>query len=109
VEDKAITQYTDIGAVGIEIWQVKAGTIFDDIIVTDSENEAEALLEVGYTSFKDAEKKMFDDAEKLRLKKEEDERKKAEEQKKTEKDDDDDDDDDEDDDDDDKKKGHDEL
>jgi len=104
VEDNAITQYKDIGAVGIEIWQVKSGTIFDDIIVTDSTTEAEALLEVGYTAFKDAEKKMFDDAEKLRLKKEEDERKKAEAAKKTE-DDDDDDDDEEDDDD----KGHDEL
>jgi len=107
VEDQTIGQYKDVGAVGIEIWQVKAGTIFDDIIVTDSTTEAEALLEVGYTAFKDAEKKMFDDAEKARLKKEEDERKKAEDAKKSTEEDDDDDDDD--DDEDDEKKGHDEL
>lgn len=107
VEDNAITQYKDIGAVGIEIWQVKAGTIFDDIIVTDTPSEAEALLEVGYSSFKDAEKKMFDDAEKTRLAKEEDERKKSAEA--TKKKDDEEEDDDDDDDDEDDKKGHDEL
>lgn len=32
----------DCAAVGFELWQVKAGTIFDDIIVTDSLAEAEA-------------------------------------------------------------------
>lgn len=29
-----------VGAVGIEIWQVKAGSIFDDILLTNSEEEA---------------------------------------------------------------------
>jgi len=107
VEDKSITQYKDIGAVGIEIWQVKAGTIFDNILVTDSIVESETVLESTYTQYKDEEKKMFDDAEKARLKKEEDERKKAEADKKAKEEDDDDDDDDDDDEDD--AKGHDEL
>lgn len=31
--------------VAFELWQVKAGTIFDDIIVTDSVEEAEAFAE----------------------------------------------------------------
>ena len=31
------------GAVGFELWQVKAGTVFDDIIVTDSEEELAAF------------------------------------------------------------------
>ena len=34
----------DCTHVGFELWQVKSGTIFDDIIVTDSLEEAKALL-----------------------------------------------------------------
>jgi len=33
--DDSIYAYKDISAVGIEIWQVKSGTIFDNILVTD--------------------------------------------------------------------------
>jgi len=33
--------FDNIGAVGLEIWQVKAGTIFDNILVTDSVATAE--------------------------------------------------------------------
>jgi len=33
------------GIFGIEVWQVKAGSIFDDILVTDSVPEAEAYAE----------------------------------------------------------------
>merc|ERR1712187_201729 len=32
-------------AIGFELWQVKAGTLFDDIIVTDSVEEAKAFAE----------------------------------------------------------------
>eukprot|EP01129_Flabellula_baltica_P005693 TRINITY_DN2076_c0_g1_i1.p2 TRINITY_DN2076_c0_g1~~TRINITY_DN2076_c0_g1_i1.p2 ORF type:complete len:408 (-),score=146.34 TRINITY_DN2076_c0_g1_i1:1733-2926(-) len=39
--DPTLYQYT-FGGVGIEIWQVKAGTVFDNILVTDSVEEAEA-------------------------------------------------------------------
>ena len=34
------------GAVGFELWQVQAGTIFDNILVTDSVDEAEAAAKV---------------------------------------------------------------
>jgi len=34
--------FNGIGAVGLEVWQVKAGSIFDNILVTDSIQEAEA-------------------------------------------------------------------
>jgi len=40
VSDDKLYQYSSFGAVGIEIWQVKAGTIFDNILVTDSVQEA---------------------------------------------------------------------
>jgi calreticulin len=49
--------------VGFELWQVKAGTVFDNIIVTDSLAEAQAFAEETYFKKKDDEKKMFDAAE----------------------------------------------
>jgi len=70
------------GSVGFELWQVKAGTIFDNIIVTDSVEEAEAFMEETWGASKDAEKKMFDDLEEEKRKKEEAERKKREEERK---------------------------
>jgi calreticulin len=57
--------------VGFEIWQVKAGTIFDNIIVTDDINEANKLAEVT-KKLQQAEKKA-----------EEEERKKREEEAKS--------------------------
>jgi calreticulin len=47
-------QYNSFGAVGIEVWQVKAGTIFDNILVTDSVEEA-ATARAKYASRKDTE------------------------------------------------------
>jgi len=106
--DASIGQYASNGAVGFEIWQVKAGTIFDNIILTDSLAEATAFREQTWGAFKDAEKAAFEDAEKARTAKEdadrkkaEEERKKAEEAKSADEDDDEDDEDDE--------KSHDEL
>jgi calreticulin len=62
-----------IGFLGIDIWQVKSGTIFDDILVTDSEEEATEY-------FKDhiAPKQVKEKAAKEKL--DEVERKKAEEE-----------------------------
>jgi len=56
--------------VGFELWQVKSGTIFDDIMVTDSLEEAQKFAEETFFAKKDGEKDMFDTAEKK--KKEED-------------------------------------
>ena len=62
--DATIGQFADLGAVGFELWQVKAGTIFDNIIVTDSVDEAEAFMAETYTASKDAEKASLDAIEK---------------------------------------------
>lgn len=43
VEDNQVYLFEDNAAVGFELWQVKAGTIFDDIILTDSIEEAKTL------------------------------------------------------------------
>jgi len=79
-EDSSIYSYSH-GGVGLEVWQVKAGTIFDHILVSDdvdaSKAEAEKLIE----SLK-AEKDMFEKQEEERRQKEEEERKKREEERK---------------------------
>jgi len=52
--------------VGFELWQVKAGTIFDDIIVSDSTSEVEDWVAKHYTAKKEGEaaKKAAKDAAK---------------------------------------------
>jgi len=40
-EDKSVWIYPDFSAVGIDVWQVKSGTVFDDILITDSVAAAE--------------------------------------------------------------------
>merc|ERR1719399_2217332 len=56
--------------VGFELWQVKAGTVFDDIIVTDSVEEAKEFADSTFYEKKDGEKEMFDAAEAARQEKE---------------------------------------
>lgn len=41
--DDSLYVYDDIGAIGFDLWQVKSGTIFDNIIVTDSVDEAKVI------------------------------------------------------------------
>jgi len=67
------------GAVGFELWQVKAGTIFDDIIVTDSLDEAEEFAEETWAARKVDEKAMFDEIQEEKRKADEEARKAAEE------------------------------
>merc|ERR1712154_598089 len=82
VEDDELYMYESFGLVGIDIWQVKAGSIFDNIFLGDSLEEAQEFMKETYTKNKDAEKKMFDKAEEERRAKEEEERKKEEEERK---------------------------
>merc|ERR1711904_699425 len=49
--------------VGFELWQVKSGTLFDDIIVTDSVEEAKKFADETFYAKRDAEKKMKDEAD----------------------------------------------
>jgi len=44
-EDPELYAFDSFKYVGIEIWQVKSGSIFDAILITDSEEEAEAARE----------------------------------------------------------------
>ena len=56
----------DCTHIGFELWQVKAGTIFDDIIVTDSLEEAREYAQNTFFVKQEAEKDMFDESEKER-------------------------------------------
>mmetsp|Transcript_16713 Transcript_16713/g.34964 ORF Transcript_16713/g.34964 Transcript_16713/m.34964 type:complete len:160 (+) Transcript_16713:1-480(+) len=71
--DPTLYHFPDSKYVGFELWQVKSGSIFDNIIVTDSVDEAKKLAEATWAKSKDAEKEM---AEKVKA--EEEEARKAE-------------------------------
>uniref|UniRef100_A0A6V1P0W5 Calreticulin n=1 Tax=Heterosigma akashiwo TaxID=2829 RepID=A0A6V1P0W5_HETAK len=66
--------------VGFELWQVKAGTIFDDLLVTDSLEEARAFAKKTFWAKKDAEKAMFEEAEEARRAKDREEMEEEEEE-----------------------------
>lgn len=42
-EDDALYKYADFGFLGFDLWQVKGGTIFDNIILTDDVAEADVF------------------------------------------------------------------
>jgi len=48
--------YSDIGAVGFEVWTVNNGTIFDNILITDSYEHAKSVAEKQFTPTKEGEK-----------------------------------------------------
>merc|ERR1712050_694687 len=81
-DDNEVYKYADFGFIGFDLWQVKSGTIFDNVIITDDKAEADTF----------AAKWKSLNAIEVAKKKEEDEAKKAEDAKKDEDDDDDDDD-----------------
>merc|ERR1712039_1131036 len=55
-----------VGYIGVEVWQVKSGTVFSDFILTDSVEEAEAFMNERKTNEDDEKeaKKAYDEAKK---------------------------------------------
>merc|ERR1712194_850050 len=84
VDDDALYKYSDFGFIGFDLWQVKGGTIFDNVIITDDVSEADSFAKKW---------KELGEAEKAK-KKEEEDSKPADDKKDDAADDDDDDDDD---------------
>jgi len=68
-DDETLYRFTDTKFVGFEIWQVKAGTIFDNIIVTDDQAEADKFAELTKAT-QEGEKAMFNKEEEERRVKE---------------------------------------
>merc|ERR1712056_67633 len=42
-EDDKLYKYDDFGFIGFDLWQVKGGTIFDNVIITDDVSEADTF------------------------------------------------------------------
>merc|ERR1711915_598478 len=72
-EEEAATlgKFDEVCKLGFDLWQVKSGTIFDNLMITDDPAEAKKAREDLWAVTKDAEKKMKDEQD-------EEERKKAE-------------------------------
>jgi calreticulin len=79
--DDSLYKYSDFGVLGFDLWQVKAGTIFDNILLTDDEKFAEQVGEETWGATKDGEKKMKDaqDEEEKKAREEEEAKRKEEE------------------------------
>jgi hypothetical protein len=84
--------YDDIGYVGLDLWIVNPGTIFDNILITDSEAEAKKHAKDHWKVIKEGEKEAKEEFDKLKKEKEEADKKKEEASKKDDDDEDDDDD-----------------
>merc|ERR1712110_643342 len=42
-DDNNVYKYDDFGFIGFDLWQVKGGTIFDNIVITDDLAEADSF------------------------------------------------------------------
>ncbi|GLT77788.1 hypothetical protein SLA2020_493460 [Shorea laevis] len=63
-DDPDLYVYPKLKYVGIELWQVKSGTLFNNVLITDDPEYAKQLAEETWGKHKDAEKAAFDEAEK---------------------------------------------
>ncbi|CAF1924364.1 unnamed protein product [Brassica napus] len=73
-DDPELYVFPKLKYVGIELWQVKSGSLFDNVLICDDPDYAKKLAEETWGKLKDAEKAAFDEIEK---KKEEEESKDA--------------------------------
>merc|ERR1712086_781080 len=75
VDDDAVYKYADFGFIGFDLWQVKGGTIFDNVIITDDVTEADTFAAKWkeLSEVETAKKKEEDDAKGADSKKKEDE------------------------------------
>ncbi|KAK1269328.1 hypothetical protein QJS04_geneDACA005113 [Acorus gramineus] len=63
-DDPDLYVFPDLKYVAIELWQVKTGTLFDNVLVCDDPEYAKKLAEETWGNLKDGEKAAFDEAEK---------------------------------------------
>lgn len=86
--DAHIYAYDSFAVLGLDLWQVKSGTIFDNFLITNDEAYAEEFGNETWGVTKAAEKKMKDKQdEEQRLKEEEEDKKRKEEEEAEDKDD----------------------
>merc|ERR1719379_77593 len=80
--DDKLYSYEKFSTVGIDVWQVKSGTIFDNILITDDVDYAKEHAEKTWKAQKDGEKAAKEKADEEKRKKDEEERAKKEEERK---------------------------
>merc|ERR1719378_1730426 len=63
VDDDTVYKYKDFSFIGFDLWQVKGGSIFDNIIITDDKAEADAFAKKweALSAVEKAKKKEEDD------------------------------------------------
>ncbi|CAL9135991.1 unnamed protein product [Musa acuminata var. zebrina] len=66
--------------VGIEVWQVKAGSVYDNILICDDPDYAKEVVQETVLKNREVEKEAFEEAEKVRKAKEEEEAQRAREE-----------------------------
>merc|ERR1711977_286059 len=74
VDDDKLYSYEDFGFIGFDLWQVKGGSIFDNIVITDDVAEADKFAEK-WKALNAKEKELKDAAEKEEKAKDEAEKK----------------------------------
>merc|ERR1711959_232306 len=74
-DDENIYLYDDIGFIGFDLWQVKGGSIFDNVIITDDAAEADDFAKKWkeLSEVEKSKKKEEEDSQKSDDKKKEDE------------------------------------
>merc|ERR1712168_1603777 len=77
-EEELLGVFSDIGVIGLDLWQVKSGTIFDNFLITDSPELAKKHGEEHWGVTKTGEKAMKDAQDEEEKKKAEEEAKNAE-------------------------------
>ena len=77
---KDIAKFDEVCKIGFDLWQVKSGTIFDNILITDDVEEAKKIGEETWGVTKDAEKKMKDEQDAEEKAKAEEEAKNSEDE-----------------------------
>jgi len=72
LDDKLYLIRKPLKHVGIDVWQVKSGSIFDNIVIGDNLEEVNAIVDKTWKATKDAEKKALDEKEAKKEDKKED-------------------------------------
>lgn len=73
--DATMYKFDNIGVLGLDLWQVKSGTIFDNFIITDDVKEADEFGKQTWGVTKGPEKKMKEEQEEIDRKLREEEEK----------------------------------
>ncbi|KAG7229073.1 hypothetical protein INR49_013192 [Caranx melampygus] len=73
--DSNIYKFDNIGVLGLDLWQVKSGTIFDNFLITDDVKEAEDIGNETWGVTKEPERKMKQEQDDLKRKEEEEKNK----------------------------------